>query len=54
MSLKILAIAFAVLLLLGTVAFLTYELSSRVSLDGNASPTIKQAEEKTPSLAVEF
>ena len=50
MSLKILAIAFAVLLLLGTVAFLTYELSSRVSLDGNTSPTIKQAEETNPLL----
>lgn len=50
MSLKILAIAFAVLLLLSTVAFLTYELSSRGSLGGNASPTIKQAEEKNPLL----
>ena len=50
MSLKILAIAFAVLLLLGTVAFLTYELSSRVSLGDNTSPTIKQAEERNPLL----
>ena len=50
MGLKIIVVAFAVLLLLGTATILSYELSIRGYLGSNSYSTIKEAEEKNPFL----